>query len=243
MKKFMFVIGVIVVVGLIFFGGLILGIQHNFKNAALSSSSLGDDISKASTTLVVLRDLEAGKIDEAKAFLDLQLDGAIIGINAVLPHCPDDNNTRAARRLLAAIAEYRAKCLSRSDDEPGKVVQKNDGCAIHDDLHLVSITGVPLADGQRIAGVALAVSGGIVHAVHNVPPDWSVTVNGPRSGVSSIEAVAGHGVSYHTDCRAFARFITVHQAWSNLTITGTATLSTRDAESIYSLSANNIKVE
>ena len=117
------------------------------------------------------------------------------------------------------------------------------GCATHDDSHLVSIMGVPLADGQRISGVELTVSGGIVRAVLNVPPDWSVTVKGPRSGVSSVEAVAGHGVSYHTDCRAFARFITVQQAWSNMTVTGNATLSTQGEETTYPLSPSNIDIE
>lgn len=117
------------------------------------------------------------------------------------------------------------------------------GCATHHDSHLVSITGIPLAKGQSISGVELTVSGGIVRAVHNVPPDWTVTVQGQRSGVSSVQAVAGHGVSYHTDCRAFARFITVQQAWSNMTVTGTATLSTRGAENAYPLSVTNIKIE
>lgn len=117
------------------------------------------------------------------------------------------------------------------------------GCATHDDSHLVSITGIQLADGQRIAGVELTFNGGIVRALHNVPPDWTVTVHGPRSGIASVEAIAGHGVSYHTDCRAFSRFITVQQAWSNLTVTGNATLSTQGDEVTYPLSANNIKVE
>ena len=117
------------------------------------------------------------------------------------------------------------------------------GCATHDDSRLVSITEIPLVDGQRISGVELTVCGGIVRAVNNVPPDWTVTVHGPRSGVSSVEAVAGHGVSYHTDCRAFARFISVQPAWSNMTVTGTATLSTRGAESAYPLSETNITME
>lgn len=117
------------------------------------------------------------------------------------------------------------------------------GCATHDDSRLISITGIPLADGQRIAGVELTFNGGIVRAVHNAPPDWTVTVHGPQSGISSVEAIAGHGVSYHTDCRAFSRFITVHQAWSNLTVTGNATLSTRGDETTYPLSQNNIKIE
>ena len=117
------------------------------------------------------------------------------------------------------------------------------GCATDDDSHLVSNTGIQLADGQRISGVELTVSGGIVRAVHNVPPDWTVTVHGPRSGVSSVEAMAGHGVSYHTDCRAFSRFITVQQSWSNLTVTGNATLSTPDDETTYPLSQSNISIE
>lgn len=117
------------------------------------------------------------------------------------------------------------------------------GCATQDDSHLVSITGIQLADGQRIAGVELTVKGGIVRAVHSVPPAWTVTVHGPQSGISSVEAIAGHGVSYHTDCRAFSRFITVQQAWSNFTVTGNATLSTRGDETTYPLSQNNIKIE
>ena len=148
-------------------------------------------------------------------------------------------------------ARFQMKCHRKRSEEKKMKIQLIlilatcliVGCATHDDSRLVSITGIQLAEGQRISRVDLTISRGIVRAVHNVPPDWSVTVDGPRSGVSAVEAVAGHGVSYHTDCRAFRKFVTVQQTWSNMTVTGTATLSTRGGESAYTLSETNITME
>jgi hypothetical protein len=116
MKKFAFILGIVIVAGVIFVGGLVLGTQHDFMNTIISSLSLGDDISKASTTLVVLRQLEAGEIDKAKAFLNLQLDGAIIGMDVILPHCPDGDGTRAAQTLLVGIAEHRTKYPAKANE-------------------------------------------------------------------------------------------------------------------------------
>jgi hypothetical protein len=123
MKRFLFILGIVVMSGGIFVGGLILGIQRNFMNAIVVSSSLGDDISKASTELVLLYHLEAQEIDEAKAFLNIQLNGNIIGIDSLLPLCPDGDSTLAAKNLLARIAEHRSKHPVKSDEEIDKVVQ------------------------------------------------------------------------------------------------------------------------
>ena len=124
MKKFLFILGIIAIAGGVFVGGMVVGTQHDFMNAIVSSSSLGDDISKASTTLVVLRHLEDGEIDRAKAFLNLQLDGAIIGMDAVLPYCPDGDNTRAASTLLSGIAEHRAKHPAKANETIDRKVQE-----------------------------------------------------------------------------------------------------------------------
>jgi hypothetical protein len=115
MKKLLSILVVIVFASGIFVGGMILGVQMDFLNALVSSSSLSDDISKASTTLVVLRNLEDGKVEEAKSFLNLQLDGTIIGMDAILPSCPVGDSTRAAKKLLARIAKHRQEHPSQID--------------------------------------------------------------------------------------------------------------------------------
>lgn len=123
MKKLLFILGIIILAGGIFGGGLWVGTLHDIFNADLAIAGLGDDISKAATTLVVLRDLEAGKIDEAKAFLNLQLDGTIIGMYFILPYCPDGDSAHAAQTLLAGIAEHRSKYPIKSDEEIDRKVQ------------------------------------------------------------------------------------------------------------------------
>lgn len=115
MKKFMFILGIVVLSAVIFAGGLFLGTQHDVMNTIVTSSILGDDISKSSTILVVLHYLEEGKTDEAKTFLNIQLDSAIIGMNAVLPYCPAGDSTRATKKLLIRIAKHRQEHPSQRD--------------------------------------------------------------------------------------------------------------------------------
>jgi hypothetical protein len=63
------------------------------------------------------RILEAGEIDEAKSFLNLQLDGTIISMDSLLPYCPDGDSTRVAESLLVGIAEHRAKYPTESGED------------------------------------------------------------------------------------------------------------------------------
>jgi hypothetical protein len=114
------------------------------------------------------------------------------------------------------------------------------GCATSPDTFRVSIADVPLEKGERISGVNLTISGGRVSAVHSIPLDWHLSIEGPSSGVTTLDLQAGHGVSYQTDCRQFSSFVTVQQLWSNMCVTGSVTLSNLGAEGERPLSKENI---
>ena len=99
---------------------------------------------------------------------------------------------------------------------------------------------MPLEESERIAGMDLTISGGIVRAVHNIPADWQLSVHGPVSGVTTLELQAGHGVSYHTDCKQFRGFVTVQQLSSNMTVTGNMSLSRLGEDTSRTIPADSI---
>lgn len=116
MKKLFMLLGIIILSGVIFGGGMVIGARLDLLNTLVGSSILAEDISKASTTLVLLRNLENEKIEEAKSFLNLQLDCTIIGMASVLPHCPDGDNTRAAKKLIFEIEKHRQEYPSQTNN-------------------------------------------------------------------------------------------------------------------------------
>lgn len=109
MKKFLFLFGIIVLAGGIFVGGIYLGIGLATWKSISTTSILGNNIVQGGETIVVLQQLEEGKTEDAKAFLNLKLDGFILTMDAMLPHCPENVNKHAARGILAKIAKYRSE--------------------------------------------------------------------------------------------------------------------------------------
>ena len=117
------------------------------------------------------------------------------------------------------------------------------GCATSTDSFRLSVADIPLEKHERIAGMHLTISGGIVRAVHNIPPDWRLSVHGPSSGVTTLELQAGHGVSYHTDCKQFREFVTVQQLSTNMTVTGNMSLSRLGEDTSRSIPADSITLK
>ena len=123
MKTFLSIAGIVALAAGIFIGGLFVGTQLDFMNAVLSSTMLSDEIVSASSSLVLLQHLEAEEITEAKASLNLTLDVAILGMDSVLPHCPEGDSTLAAKNLLARIADHRSKYPAKNDQEIDETIQ------------------------------------------------------------------------------------------------------------------------
>ncbi len=109
MKRFLFILGIVVVATAIFIGGILLGTQLDFLNTIVFSSALADDISRGSERLVVIDYLDEGKVDDAKSFLNLQLNVTIVGMRAILPSVPEGQSKTTALNFLARIARHRKK--------------------------------------------------------------------------------------------------------------------------------------
>jgi hypothetical protein len=63
-------------------------------------------------------------------------------------------------------------------------------------LRAVSFPAVALRPGERIAAYRIKVTCARFRSVREIPNDWSLTVEGPRSERSALTAAANHGVSY-----------------------------------------------
>src|SRR5271154_4183297 len=64
-------------------------------------------------------------------------------------------------------------------------------------LYLPSLKAVPTQGTLgRFTAIRVRVRCGYVTGISRVPPDWWVELRGPISGVTTLEASAGHGATY-----------------------------------------------
>jgi len=109
MKKFLFIVGIVVITAIVFTGGFFVGTHLDFLSKFFFASLFEKEIADVSTTFMVIKQLDEGKIDEAKSFLNLKLDGHIISINTLLPNCPNEESKVMANKMLACIGHHRSK--------------------------------------------------------------------------------------------------------------------------------------
>jgi len=107
----------------------------------------------------------------------------------------------------------------------------------------LSFQNIPLVAGQRIAQFEVALVGARVRALNRIPDDWSMEVSGPRSGVSKISGIAGHGAGWLDSAEDIGQFATVLVVATNFGIRGTMTLAKGDDETNFVLTRMNFKLE
>jgi hypothetical protein len=108
MKKFAFVVGIVLTAAALVAAGYWLGFGARFMRDAYSVTVLDKTLTEASFTAVVLHDLDRGHIDDARTFLRTQLDGDIITIYAFNDYS-DVRNRKMVTNLLARISSFRAE--------------------------------------------------------------------------------------------------------------------------------------
>jgi hypothetical protein len=107
MKKFLFIVGSIILAGGIFIGGLLAGTQLDFMTKLLQVSMFEEALSKATVTFMQLSQLEDGKINDAKNLMNSQLDCQILVIGTSLKDYPNQETKKQAENLLLRIAKQR----------------------------------------------------------------------------------------------------------------------------------------
>ena len=64
-------------------------------------------------------------------------------------------------------------------------------------LYFPSLKAVPIRSTLgRFTAIRVTVRCGYITGISRVPPDWWVELRGPISGVTTLEASAGHGATY-----------------------------------------------
>jgi len=122
MKTFLFIVGIILLADVIFYGGLQLGNQLHFMNAMFQVSTLDQEVGNATKIFWTVSHLEDGKVEEAKSFLNVQLNSHINTIGMFLKDCPNEKTRQHAIKLLARIAKVRQEHpvhISVTNDVPG----------------------------------------------------------------------------------------------------------------------------
>ena len=108
-------------------------------------------------------------------------------------------------------------------------------------LRTVSFPRIPLAEGERISGIQIDMTGGRFRAVNRIPNDWSLEIEGPVSERSTLRAEANHGVSWLSSSSNLQGFATVLVCSPSLfEITATICTEGADGESQQNLTRDQL---
>ncbi|MCP4611065.1 MAG: hypothetical protein GY845_20340 [Planctomycetes bacterium] len=107
MKKFLFVLGIVILTAAIFTGGMSAGAALDWYISMYAVSQFENESLNASNTFMVVKMLDENKVDDAKAYLNLTLYAKIMAVGMLVSECPNDKSKRMATRILARIARHR----------------------------------------------------------------------------------------------------------------------------------------
>ena len=118
MKKFFFVLGIVVLTAVIFAGGMSAGAALDWYISMYAVSQFENESLNASNTFMVVKMLDENKVDEAKAYLNITLDAKILTVGMLVSECDNEKSKRMATRILARIARHRQEHPVPPRDEP-----------------------------------------------------------------------------------------------------------------------------
>ncbi len=109
MKTFLFTLGIVVIAGAVFVGGLSIGLTSDLTNTMYQVSTFDKELTEATMTFMRISYLDDGKVDDVKELLNHELDARIITLSQLLKDCPNIESQNHAQVLLARIATQRQK--------------------------------------------------------------------------------------------------------------------------------------
>jgi hypothetical protein len=109
MKRFLFILGIVILVVLVFTWGLVAGTMLNYFQLMTETSFFENEAISTANTFTVVQMLDKNEIDEAKASLSLTLDNQIMTVAMLMSACDNEKSKRMANGILARIARHREK--------------------------------------------------------------------------------------------------------------------------------------
>jgi len=108
MKKFAFILGIVLVTPILVAAGYRLGFAQRFMTEAYSVTALEKSLTDAGIKAMILHDLDSGQIDRAQRLLRSGLGGDIVTVWAMGEYS-DPRNRQLATNVLARIARFRSE--------------------------------------------------------------------------------------------------------------------------------------
>lgn len=106
MKKFGFILGVVLLAAVLVAGGWILGLQQRVLTEAVAIPTVDRHITEAMVKAMLLHQIDSGRIDDARHHLQSQVEGHILTVDALLDYS-DARSRELARKVFRRIAQYR----------------------------------------------------------------------------------------------------------------------------------------
>ncbi len=88
--------------------GFFAGSHYGSQTRTFEESVLHEQIAEAAATQKLVTLLHEGKIADATNTLNHRLDGLVISIGTLLPHCPNQETRAFAGNVLSDVARHRA---------------------------------------------------------------------------------------------------------------------------------------
>ena len=108
MKKFAFILGLVLIAAALVAAGWWLGFRERYLTEAYTITTLDKQITDASIKSLLLHQIDSGHPDEARKMLRLELDGDILMIDSLMDYS-DARSRDLASKVFARIAAYRAE--------------------------------------------------------------------------------------------------------------------------------------
>ncbi len=109
MKRFLFILGIVILAILVFTWGLVAGTMLDWFQLMTETSFFENEAISTANTFTVVQMLDKNEIDEAKASLNLTLDTQIMSVSMLMSACDNKKSRRMANGILARIARHREK--------------------------------------------------------------------------------------------------------------------------------------
>ncbi len=123
MKKFIFILGLVLIAAALVAAGWWLGYRERFFTDAYAITTLDKQITDASIKSLLLHQIDSGHPEEARKMLRLELDGDILTINTLMDYS-DARSRDLASKVFARIASYRSEYPGNYTNEMPEVDAK-----------------------------------------------------------------------------------------------------------------------
>lgn len=118
MRKFLFILGIVLLGSALVCAGVFIGFQIEAAQGLIGIPMFQEQLVLARIKLMVVSQLDEGKIDDAKAFVNSELDSAILVLDCLMDSCQNKEDKAMAKQIIAQIAEHRVKYpVWASDDK------------------------------------------------------------------------------------------------------------------------------